>query len=229
MNWYIKVLKQYADFEGRARRAEYWLFSVLSLVFTYIAVLLDYTIGTNYGLLPFGVIYTIYFLGILVPTFAVTVRRLHDVGRSGWMIFISLIPLVGSVWLLTLLAIDSDSEENKYGVSPKSLNIPIKTYKNENAVLFVIAYILFVTILYKVLELIGFYRGESLFVELFSNFISPVINLVWNIIPLILALMLNDKKKQIIGFVMGTLILYYHTSTCIYDLFKPEEFIYFQF
>lgn len=229
MNWYLKTLKQYADFEGRARRAEYWIFSVTNLIFTYISILLDYTFGLNYGEFPIGIIYTIYFLGLLIPTLAVTVRRLHDVGKSGWMIFISLIPLVGSVWLLVLLCIDSDSEENEYGISPKSLNIPIKNYKNENAIIFIIAYIIFVTFLYRILYFFDFFQIESIIKEVFVDLIAPIINLVWNMVPLILALMLKDKKKQIIAFVMGSVILHYHIYSTIYDLFRPEEFINFQF
>ena len=113
MNWYLKVLKQYADFSGRARRKEYWMFVLFNVIFTFVAMLLDFLFG-----LPF--IFTIiYTLALLIPSLAVLVRRLHDIGKSGWWYFISLIPLIGSIWLIVLLATDSQPGENEYGPNPK--------------------------------------------------------------------------------------------------------------
>jgi uncharacterized membrane protein YhaH (DUF805 family) len=68
------------------------------------------------------VFYYIYAFAILIPGLAVTVRRLHDTGHPGWWYFISLIPIVGSIILLVLLATDSDSEENRFGPNPKTYN-----------------------------------------------------------------------------------------------------------
>jgi len=83
MNWYLKVLKQYADFQGRARRKEYWMFVLFNLIFAFVAMYLDRIIGTTMVGLPYGVIYILYALAVLIPSLAVGVRRLHDIGKSG--------------------------------------------------------------------------------------------------------------------------------------------------
>jgi uncharacterized membrane protein YhaH (DUF805 family) len=80
MNWYLKVLKQYADFNGRARRQEYWMFVVFNIIFSIVAGALDAAFGS------WGAIAGLYGLVVLIPGLAVSVRRLHDIGKSGWML-----------------------------------------------------------------------------------------------------------------------------------------------
>ena len=121
MNWYITVLKKYAVFSGRARRKEYWMFVLFNIIFSIAAIILDNLLGTASNELGYGIIYGLYSLAILIPTLAVAVRRLHDIGKSGWWIFISLVPIVGSIWLLVLLATDSLPGENQYGPNPKEV------------------------------------------------------------------------------------------------------------
>jgi uncharacterized membrane protein YhaH (DUF805 family) len=113
MNWYLKCLKQYADFSGRARRKEYWMFFLFNLIFGVVANVLDFALGVD------GVFGLLYLLGLLIPGLAVTVRRLHDIDKSGWWIFIALIPLIGGIWLLVLVATDSSAGKNQYGENPK--------------------------------------------------------------------------------------------------------------
>lgn len=131
MNYYIKVLKQYADFNGRARRKEYWIYNIINSIIGGLLFFLDYDLGTtNEGLdlditlttnegLDVGVLYIIYALFVFIPGLAVAVRRLHDVGKSGWMLLIALIPLIGAIWLLVLYLTNSNPGENKYGPNPK--------------------------------------------------------------------------------------------------------------
>ncbi|MFO3795686.1 MAG: DUF805 domain-containing protein [Anaerolineales bacterium] len=119
MKWYIAALKKYAVFNGRARRKEYWMFVLFNIIFSIVAVVLDNLLGTASKDLGYGVIYSLYSLAVLLPGLAVTVRRLHDVGKSGWWIFISLVPIIGGIWLLVLLATDSQPGENEYGPNPK--------------------------------------------------------------------------------------------------------------
>jgi len=123
MNWYLKVLKQYADFSGRARRTEYWMFALFNVIFLIIAMLIDNVAGLTFGALPYGVFYSIYALAVLIPGLAVAVRRLHDVGKSGWMILIAFIPVIGAIWLLVLTVTDSNPGENQYGANPKAVVI----------------------------------------------------------------------------------------------------------
>lgn len=119
MNWYLKVLKNYVGFSGRARRKEYWMYFLFSILFAILAAVLDNIVGTNVQPLPYGVFYGLYALGTFLPGLAVLVRRLHDVGKSGFWFFIAFIPLVGPIWLLVLLGTNGDAGENKYGADPK--------------------------------------------------------------------------------------------------------------
>jgi uncharacterized membrane protein YhaH (DUF805 family) len=122
MEWYLKVLRQYADFNGRARRKEYWMFVLFNMIFALVAIGLDYAIFISYLDMTFGFIYFVYLLAIIVPALAVTIRRLHDTGKSGWMIFVALIPLIGGIWLLILYIQDSTPGTNQYGPNPKGIN-----------------------------------------------------------------------------------------------------------
>jgi uncharacterized membrane protein YhaH (DUF805 family) len=121
MKWYKKVLSQYADFKGRARRKEYWMFVLFNMIFLIAAIALDNLLGTKFSPeMPLGYLYMLYVLAVFVPSLAVAVRRLHDIGKSGWWYFISLVPLIGGIWLLVLLVTDSEAEDNKWGPNPKA-------------------------------------------------------------------------------------------------------------
>lgn len=120
MEWYLKVLRNYANFSGRARRMEYWMFVLFNVIFAIILMVLDNVLGINYDSeILYGPLYTIYALAIIIPSLAVLVRRLHDIGKSGWWFFISLIPLVGAIWLFVLIVTDSQPGENQWGPNPK--------------------------------------------------------------------------------------------------------------
>ena len=119
MNWYLSVLKKYTVFSGRARRKEYWMFALFNMIFAFLAMILDNLLGTTTGDVNIGFLYTIYALAVFIPALAVAVRRLHDVGKSGWWFFIIFVPLVGSIWYIVLVVTDSQPGENEYGLNPK--------------------------------------------------------------------------------------------------------------
>ncbi|MBN7810295.1 DUF805 domain-containing protein [Algoriphagus sp. H41] len=119
MDWYLKVWQQYADFDGRARRKEYWMFHLFHVLALIAAVLLDNLLDMAFFDGFFGPIYLVYVLASVIPSLAVTVRRLHDVDKSGGMIFISMIPIVGPIWLLVLQCTKGDQGRNRYGRDPK--------------------------------------------------------------------------------------------------------------
>jgi len=121
MEWYLKVLKQYVDFEGRARRKEYWMFALFNIIFLIAAAVLDNLLGTAIDGVGYGLLYFLYALAVFLPGLAVGVRRLHDIGKSGWMLLIALIPIIGGIWLLVLLVTDSVFGENEYGQNPKEV------------------------------------------------------------------------------------------------------------
>lgn len=122
MGWYLKVIKQYADFKGRARRKEYWFFTLFHLLIGVTFILFNTVIiqATNNPDFAIGfVLYGIYMLSVLLPAIAVTVRRLHDTDHSAWWILISLVPLVGSIILLVFLCQDGNASVNRFGENPK--------------------------------------------------------------------------------------------------------------
>ena len=111
MNWYLKCLKQYADLSGRARRKEYWMFYLFNTIIGVALMCIDSITGL-------GVLYTLYMLAVLVPGLAVCVRRLHDLGKSGWWILICLIPLAGLI-LLYWSCKEGQRTTNQWGADPK--------------------------------------------------------------------------------------------------------------
>jgi uncharacterized membrane protein YhaH (DUF805 family) len=119
MNWYLQVIRKYAQFSGRARRKEYWFFALFNLLISLALAIVDNFTGTLNPETGYGLLSGIYSLAVLIPSLAVTFRRLHDTGRSAWWILIVLIPLIGAIVLLVFMVLDSQQGENEYGPSPK--------------------------------------------------------------------------------------------------------------
>lgn len=119
MGWYIGALKKYAQFEGRARRKEFWMYSLFGTLFALVAVIIGLLLDlATHSIVPLVLIMAAYFLGTFLPGLAVTVRRLHDTGRSGGWYFISFVPYVGGIILIVLCCQDS-KPDNQYGPNPK--------------------------------------------------------------------------------------------------------------
>ena len=134
MNWYLKVWKQYADFRGRARRKEFWMFTLFHLIILIVFFVLFLAMGAGVAvaeqnetlsaifsaIFPVGYLLFIgYSLAILVPWWAVNVRRLHDTGKSGVNFLIIFVPFVGGIIWLIWLCTDSQPGSNQWGPNPK--------------------------------------------------------------------------------------------------------------
>ena len=119
MNWYLDVLKKYAVFNGRARRKEYWFFSLFNLIIIIVLGVIDGMTGSYSASAGMGLLGGIYMLAVLVPAIAVGIRRLHDTNRSGWWLLIVFVPLIGAIVLLVFMVLDSSPGENQYGANPK--------------------------------------------------------------------------------------------------------------
>ncbi|WP_394233475.1 DUF805 domain-containing protein [Niallia oryzisoli] len=113
MQWYIKVLKNYVGFQGRATRQEYWMFILMNFIAACILSIVELVLG-----IP-GVLTGIYGLAVFLPSLAVLVRRLHDIGKSGWWFLISFIPFIGTIVLIVFACLESQPGENQYGLNPK--------------------------------------------------------------------------------------------------------------
>ena len=108
------VLKKYAEFKGRSDRAEFWYFVLLNAIVSIVLSIISSIIGDHER----NVLGNLYSLAVFCPSLAVGMRRLHDIGKSGWWTLLGLIPIVGWIWLIVLFAQKSDSASNKYGPAP---------------------------------------------------------------------------------------------------------------
>lgn len=128
MDWYLLVWRKYADFDGRARRTEYWMFALFNvlILFGLIAVVgVGYVIARPLAIL-LGIPVVLYMLAVIVPSLAVAVRRFHDSGKSGWWLLLffvlGLIPIVNFVTgivQIVILCLDSEPGTNRFGPNPK--------------------------------------------------------------------------------------------------------------
>lgn len=122
MDWFLRAMRQYGIFEGRSRRREYWMYSLFFFLFLGGAIILDNLFGfasSSY----YGPLYFLCIFILLIPTVAVTIRRLHDVGKSGWTLLSVLIPVAGALWLVYLLLKNSKPGLNCYGLNPKGVTV----------------------------------------------------------------------------------------------------------
>jgi uncharacterized membrane protein YhaH (DUF805 family) len=115
-NYALTVLKKYADFSGRASRAEFWCLILFNIIAEIILLILDSMLNTG------GILFSIFVLAVFIPTIAVEVRRLHDIGKSGWFLLLIFIPIIGPIILLIWFIKDSQSGTNQYGPNPKEIN-----------------------------------------------------------------------------------------------------------
>ncbi|WP_329199957.1 MULTISPECIES: DUF805 domain-containing protein [unclassified Streptomyces] len=115
MHYYTDVLKRYADFDGRARRQEYWMFVLWNIPVVVVLMVIDFALDS------YPVITWIYTLAVFLPSLGVSVRRLHDTGKSGWWYLISLVPFIGGIWMLILMATEGHRGANEYGQDPKQV------------------------------------------------------------------------------------------------------------
>jgi uncharacterized membrane protein YhaH (DUF805 family) len=114
MHWYQMALNKYADFSTRSRRMEYWMFLLMNCVVSIVLTV----VGSLLGLRWISYVYSIF---LFVPVLAVSVRRLHDTGRSGWWLLLTFVPILGWLVLLFFYVQDSQPGDNEYGPNPKAV------------------------------------------------------------------------------------------------------------
>ena len=119
MNYYLDAFRRYADFEGRANRPQFWYFVLISMI---VSLLVGAILGRS--------LQSLYSLAVFVPSIAIGARRLHDIGKSGWMQLVALIPLVGIVWLIVLFAQPSTAQAQQ---SDAQKSAPKEDTKEETA------------------------------------------------------------------------------------------------
>jgi uncharacterized membrane protein YhaH (DUF805 family) len=126
IEWYKKVVfENYANFKGRARRSEYWYFALANGLISILLIVVGVAIGSIFGdALTGGIIgyvfFGLYTLATILPGLGVVVRRLHDVGKSGWFYLVAFIPFIGGIWILILFCTEGNRGQNQYGPDPKN-------------------------------------------------------------------------------------------------------------
>jgi uncharacterized membrane protein YhaH (DUF805 family) len=120
-NWYRESLRNYAIFEGRSRRREYWTFVICNSIAIAALTVVDRVIGTWHAHAQVGLLSGVFALAMIVPSIAVGVRRLHDTGRRGWWFLVVLVPLVGWITMIVFACQDSQPGANRYGPNPKGV------------------------------------------------------------------------------------------------------------
>lgn len=113
---YFTVLRKYAVFAGRARPKEYWMYVLISAVVVLVLGIVNGLMGADVPALP-----VYYSLAVVLPSLAVTVRRLHDTDRNGWWLLILLVPIVGAIVFLVFMAPPGGEPANRFGASPKAV------------------------------------------------------------------------------------------------------------
>jgi len=118
MKEFVDVFKKAIDFSGRSRRKEYWLFVLFTTGISIVLSIVDAITGLALAE-DFGVLGGLFSLIIIIPSISVTVRRLHDIGRSGWWLLLTFVPIIGWITLFIFNLLDRQSGTNAYGPSPK--------------------------------------------------------------------------------------------------------------
>ncbi|MFQ7292702.1 MAG: DUF805 domain-containing protein [Monoglobales bacterium] len=118
-DYFLKCLKHYADFNGRARRKEYWGFALFLALFYFAAFIVAVIIDLLLEIPIFTILLNISILAFIIPGIAVTIRRLHDIGKSGAWYFVSFVPFIGGIWIFVLTLLEGEPRTNIYGPPTK--------------------------------------------------------------------------------------------------------------
>lgn len=125
MEWMLMPLKRYADFSGRSRRKEYWMFLLGVVIVAIVLSVMEAAMGMN-GMVAgvYGPLTTLLVLGLIIPGIAVQVRRFHDQDKSGWFVLLGFIPIVGGLIVLVFMLLEGTKGPNRFGPDPKGAGDP---------------------------------------------------------------------------------------------------------
>lgn len=226
MDWYFNILKRYAIFRGREARKEYWMFVLFNGILAMIALILDNVLGLTVGHMKFGVFYLIFTLTLLVPTLAVTSRRLHDIGKSAWWMLLAFVPVVGTIWLIVILAGEGYMGTNMYGDSPFYKEYDDDTdesegvlYHNESGIEDTI---ILIVVVWMILSRLFFVVAPKLTSRLYTShwfdMVNTIIGLMWAFVPFGLAFAVKNRTKQMTLFILSGFYLFYSLYDVVFSL-----------
>ena len=221
MKHYVAAFEKAADFKGRSRREEYWMFVLFNSLFVVLTIVLDNLIGINFRGTPYGPIYILYSLVVLVPGLALVVRRLHDTGKSGWNMLWSLIPFAGAIYLLVLMLTDSTPGPNKYGPNPKEENgvqpvesSHIQSTKSDMIILVIVIWMLFNRLLWTIMPFVY----EKFYISDWYLYLNGFIGLIGSAVPIALAFVVLEKSKRTLLLILGGIYFAYGVVQSIWHL-----------
>lgn len=219
MKWYLHAFRNYANFDGRSSRTEYWMFGLFNIMFAVFFYSIDLIFDIGHKQFGFGILYWVYAVIALIPGLSLAVRRLHDTGKSGYYLFLSLLPVIGSIWLLVLFITKSDDEENDYGEKP--VNSDIANFINDdktcsNIVIIILIWMFINTIVWKIVA--RYYSSYA--VSEYLTMYSGIINLIWMYVPIFLSLAIKNHKWKTIMLIFSTIYLMFN----FYELVKQQIF-----
>lgn len=241
MKWFIKAFRQYADFSGRASRQEFWMFVLFNLLFAmawaFVAGLLTGLFGSSFDqesrLIFMYKLIAIYYAVTAVPAMAVGVRRLHDTGRSGWWMLVSLVPIAGGIWLILLMCLDGSAGDNRYGSPPDETTGNVPKYDlRQKALMWLTAFAVF-SIYMCLLNLVDvfsnrWYTGTdqlNMLLTLLGNFLVSVSFIIMGIA----FLQKRDYSRTVGGWIIAAyvllLILEIRWTTVITDFHINMRFV----
>ncbi len=212
MKWYIHALRNYANFDGRSSRTEYWMFGLFNMMFAFLFYSIDLIFDIGFGKLGFGPFYALYALLAFIPGLAVGVRRLHDVDKSGWYMLLAIVPLV-NIYLIVLFCTASDEEENYYGEKPENSDIGEFINDDKTNSVIIITYLLWLFV-NRLIWVIVTKNDAQFYQNTFYKYYGELSNVVWMFSPIFLAFTVKNYKWKIILIILSVFYLLY----CFYNL-----------
>jgi uncharacterized membrane protein YhaH (DUF805 family) len=207
MKWYLHAIRNYANFEDRASRTEYWMFGLFNLMFALFFFCLDLSFKINFEGHLIGPLYILYFLFSIIPSLSIAVRRLHDVGKSGNYLFLALIPFAG-LYLIALYCTKGEDEENDYGDQPVNSDIAEFIYDSKTSTTILISYLLWI-FLSKIIWSIIVGSSERFYENSFYKYFNLFSTIVWLFLPIFLSLSVRNYKWKILLLVGSVLYMLY--------------------
>jgi uncharacterized membrane protein YhaH (DUF805 family) len=207
MKWYLHAIRNYANFDDRASRTEYWMFGLFNSMFAIFFFCIDLSFKINFKGHLFGPSYIIYALFSFLPSIALAVRRLHDVGKSGSHLFLALIPLVG-LYILALFCTKSEDDENDYGEKPINSDIADFIQDDKTSTLILVSYLLWIFIS-KIIWTLIVSSSEKFYDNPIYKYFNIFSNFVWMFLPIILSLSIRNYRWKIILLICSVFYMIY--------------------
>lgn len=226
MKWYLKALRQYADFEGRAGRREYWMFTLFNAIFLILIQAVCFGISEAMENPMYMFLSYFYLAAIFLPSLAVTYRRIHDIDRSGWFLLLFIIPIVGPFILLVFLIKPSTPEKNRYGEIPESFNAKAEFNRSKSAaiILITVGTVLIASDIYNfsdsIIQRLNFDYPLNLFQAFLHRLLFPTLINAGILIAGIL-LMKKEKRLDKVAIVM-IITAVFHIAYIVYGITTSE-------